>query len=163
MLYVSTYIKDSNEFREKLKQFEPLPSNARMHKTDAASMHTNIETNHGLQILRNFLEKLKRNGQLPPDFDIEIILKAAEIVMLWNIFEFGDCYFRQLIGTAMGTPAACPWLIIYYFQHESEVLIPKYGQKLPLIARFINDLFGIVLMGGKNVWLNQNGMSLKTI
>ena len=60
---------------EILKKFEPLPPNARIYKADAVSMYTNIETNHGLEILRKFLEKLKRDGRRPPDFDVEMVLK----------------------------------------------------------------------------------------
>ena len=34
-----------------------------------------------------------------------MILEAAKLVMQWNLFEYGDCYFEQLTGTAMGMPA----------------------------------------------------------
>ena len=44
---------------------------------------------------------------------------AVRIVMRWNVFECGDCYFQQMTGTAMGTPAACMWAVIYYYWHEN--------------------------------------------
>ena len=52
-------------------------------------------------------------------------------------------YFVQLLGTAMGTSAACMWATIYYSVHESGVLLPRYGHCLPLLRRFIDDLIGI--------------------
>ena len=35
-----------------------------------------------------------------------MIIEAATLVMRWNDFVYGDTYFRQMIGTAMSTPAA---------------------------------------------------------
>ena len=113
-------------------------------------MYTNIDTDHGLEILRLFLEDLEKQGDIPTDFNIDMILNAAELIMRWNIFEYGDCFFKQLIGTAMGTPAAVLWAIIYYWWHEKWVLLPKYGAKMPLLLRYIDDMFAVVLYGGND-------------
>ena len=74
-----------------------------------------------------------------------------ELVMRNNIFVFGDLYFLQLLGTAMGTSAACMWATIYFAVHEASTLIPKYGQKLLLFRRFIDDMFGIWI-GDDQTW-----------
>merc|ERR1712086_1230046 len=117
---------------------------------DDKSMYTKIETEHCLEVLRQFLEELQEEGKLPPDFDIEMIVEAAALVMRWNLFECGDCYLKQLAGTAMGTPAAVLWAIIYYYWREKKVLLPRYshGNKMPLLCRFIDDIFAVVLFGG---------------
>ena len=60
-----------------------------------------------------------------------------------NIFKWGDTYFRQLLGTAMGTSAACMWATAYYGVHESESLLPAHSAHLILYVRFIDDIFGI--------------------
>lgn len=60
-----------------------------------------------------------------------------------NIFEFGDCYFLQLLGTAMGTSAAVMWATIYFAYHEVHTLIPNHGHNLFYFKRFIDDMFGI--------------------
>ena len=147
--FIDTYIKDSNDFRAKLNALGVLPKNAKIFTADARSMYTNICTAHALKILRDWLEELKIDGKLPPDFDIDMIIEAAQIVMSWNIFEFGNCYFKQLVGTAMGTAAACLWAIIYYFWHKKHVLLPRYSSKMPLMVRYIDDLFGVALIGDK--------------
>ena len=127
-----------------------LPPNARLVIADAKQMYTYIDTEHGLKVLRAFLEELKQEGNLTNNFDIEMIVEAASIVMRWNLFEYGDCFFKQLICTAMGTPAAVLWSIIYYYPHEKHKLIPFAGHKMPLLVRFIDDTFLIAKFGGDN-------------
>ena len=95
-------------------------------------MYTNIDIDHALKVLRWFLKELEREGKLPEDFDIDMIIEAATIVMRWNIVEFGDAFLKQLIGTAMGTPVAVTWATIYFYWHKIHVLIPKYGRKMIL-------------------------------
>ena len=152
--FILTWIKDSNQFLNyvtafvKLQKNGRLPSNARFVTADAISMYTNIDTGHALKVLRWFLEELKREGKLPPDFDIDMIIEAATIVMRWNIVEFGDAFLKQLIGTAMGTPVEVTWATIYFYWHEIHVLIPKYGRKMILNYRFVDDICALALFGG---------------
>ena len=146
--YVGTHIKDSEALRIMLTELDELPPNAYLIKADARKMYTCIDTIHGLAILRQFLEELEAQGDLPVHFNIDLIVEAAALVMRWNIFEYGDCYFQQLRGTAMGTPAAVMWSIIYYWWHEKHTLIPKYGNKLLLLKRFVDDTICIVKIGG---------------
>ena len=77
-------------------------------------------------------------------------VEAARLVMRWNIFEYGDCCFKQLIGTAMGTPAAVLWAIIYFYPHKKNTIVPSFAQKMPLLVRYIDDIFLLVLYGGDN-------------
>ena len=60
--FIETYIKSSCQLRKKLKELGRLPKNARMVTADAKSMYTKIETEHGLEVLRQFLEELKEEG-----------------------------------------------------------------------------------------------------
>ena len=68
-------------------------------------MYTNIPTNTAIMLIARHLRKniseecLKQN---------EALIAALKLVMLNNIFSFGDMTFKQLNGTAMGTPPAPP-------------------------------------------------------
>ena len=74
------------------------------------------------------------------------------LVMQNNVFEWGDLYFLQLLGTAMGTSAACMWATIYYAVHENNTLLPRFSDQLLVYCRFIDDIFGI--------WIgNPNGLA----
>ena len=113
-------------------------------------MYTNIHTNHGLKVLRSFLEELRSEGNLPTNYDIDMIVEAARLVMHWILFEYGDSFFKQLIGTAMGTPVAELRAIIHFYLHEKHKLTPVFIHKIPLLVRYIDDIFLLILYGGDN-------------
>ena len=90
-----------------------------------------------------FMEVRNLKTQLPHGFPLNAIKDAMVLVMRHNIFEYGDLYFLHLLGTTMGTSAACMWATIYFAVHESNCLIPKYDAFLLLFKCFIDDMFGI--------------------
>jgi hypothetical protein len=154
--HILTYVKDSDEFLKHVKAFQKLqkngklPKNARHFTADAESMYTYIDTDHALEVLRLFLEELEREGKLPTDFDIDMIMQAATLIMKWNLFEFGNTFFKQLLGTAMGTPVAVIWAMIYFWWHEKHRLIPRHGRRIPYMKRYIDDIYAIALVGGED-------------
>ena len=142
--FVPTYIKDSTNLLDLLDELGPLPPNARLFTADANSMYTNIDTDHAIEVISEWLDNLATQIYAKhPNFPIEAIKEAMELVMRNNIFEWGDMYFLQLLGTAMGTSAACMWATIYFGVHESRKLIPTYQNQLSLLRRFIDDKIGI--------------------
>ena len=102
-------------------------------------MYTNIDTNHTLSRISQWLD----STPLPEGSPLAAVNAAMELVMCNNIFEWGDCYFLHLLGTAMGTSATCTWATIYFAVHEMSSLIPKFNTKLLLLLRFIDDIIGI--------------------
>jgi len=74
-------------------------------------MYTNIDTNHAIDVIGKWLDRLE--GRLPPNFPLAAEKEAMILVMRNNLFEYGDMYFLQLLGTDMGTSAACMWATIY--------------------------------------------------
>ena len=76
-------------------------------------MHANIDTTHGLKILNDFLVELWNEGCLAADFDVDMLIEAVALILRWNIFEYGDSHFIQLISTAMGAPVAVTYATIY--------------------------------------------------
>jgi hypothetical protein len=74
------------------------------------------------------------------------------VIMKNNIFEFGTCYFLQLVGTAMGTSAAVMWATLYFAYHEVHTLIPNHGQHLFYFKYFIDDMFGVWIGNATTQW-----------
>ena len=141
MHLIPTYIRDCFEVKAEMEQLGQLPEGTRLFTMDATSMYTNIDTDHGLHILEQFLEMHK--DELPAGFPTKLVLEAMNIVMRFNVFEFGDTIIRQLTGTAMGTPSACTYATIYYAHHEISTLLRKYERHLIYYKRFIDDGNGL--------------------
>lgn len=136
-----SYLKDSTQAVEELRQMGPLPPGTRLFTADAKSMYTNIDTNHGIDIIKLFLNQNKE--RLPSDFPTELLVDALDELMHNNIFDFGDTHWLQLTGTAMGTSCACMYATLYYAYHENNKIIPTYSNRLKYYKRFIDDGLGI--------------------
>ena len=147
---VPTYLKNGDQL---LKDILPLrlPLHARQFVTDAKSMYNNIDTDHALTVITWWIEDLDSRDSLPPGFPTEAVLLAMHHIMKNNLFEFGDLFFLQLLGTAMGTSAAVMWATLYFAYHEVHTIIPKYGHLLLYFKRYIDDIYG-VWIGNKLEW-----------
>ncbi|KAL7552672.1 hypothetical protein ACHAWF_015901, partial [Thalassiosira exigua] len=137
---VDTYLRDSQDLLAQLRELGPLPPGAKLFTADANSMYTNIDTDHAIDVIGAWLDSL--GDQLPSGFPLEAVKEAMELIMKNNVFSWGDLYFLQLLGTAMGTSAACMWATIYFWVHERN-LIASYSNYLFFLKRFIDDMFGI--------------------
>ena len=70
---------------------------------------------------------------------------ALRLLMTNNVFQFGDTFWLQKVGTAMGAPPVTPWVTIFFGIHE-ETMLAIFGTRLQLYRRFINDVLGIWLV-----------------
>jgi hypothetical protein len=110
---------------------------------DANSMYTNIHLNHALPIFKTFFtenllgKRIIKSKNIP----LSAFLTGLSIVMDHNIIKFGDTFWLQKAGTAMGPPPAPCYAILYYFIHEQKI-IPEFPE-LVLYRRYIDDGFGI--------------------
>ena len=133
-----SYFKDSFALKDLLDDLT-LPPNARIFTADAESMYTNIPTKEGLEAISAYIIETKGDNMLTT-----ALIKALHLVFMNNYFKFGDTYWRQISGTAMGTPPAPPWATIYYALHE-RTMVPRWSQQLFFYKRFIDDVIGIWL------------------
>ena len=108
-------------------------------------MYNNIDTDHVIRVITWWIKDLDRRGLLPLGFPVGAVLSAMRLIMKNNLFEFGDLFFLQLFGTAMGTSAAVMWATIYFAYHEVHTILPKYGHLLLYFKRYIDDIFGTYL------------------
>lgn len=143
--FVKSYVKDTRSIVEYVRGIKNLPSTAMLFTADAQSMYTNIDTNHAITVIGNWLDHIKTEPTFPKDWPFEAIKEAMSLIMKFNIFEFGNLRLHQIRGTAMGTSAACIWATIYYAIHENECILPRYSSNLfeGRLHRFIDDIFGI--------------------
>jgi hypothetical protein len=58
-----------------------------------------------------------------------------------NFFQFGNTYWHQLNGTAMGVSPSCAYATLYFAAFE-EAIINEFPE-ITLYKRYIDDIFGI--------------------
>ena len=142
MQHLPWCVKDSESFRREVIKLT-IPPNARLVTFDAQAMYSNISIPHAIEIMKHWLELHLGHRQRPRS---KAILEGLELVMRHNIMKFGDSYFLQKIGTAMGTSVAVVFANLYFGWHEKQNLLPKYRDTLKRIfhhSRFIDDVFFI--------------------
>ena len=59
------------------------------------------------------------------------------------VFKFGETFWIQLIGTAMRTPVACIYAILFFAYYERIILLRKYKKNILFYVRQIDNIFGI--------------------
>jgi hypothetical protein len=83
-----TYLRYSQEAVASLKEMGVLPPDARLFTTDATSMYTIIEPAVGIAAVQGWLVDFE--SELPGKIPSTIVIKALEMVMTRNTFQFDD-------------------------------------------------------------------------
>ena len=63
-----------------------------------------------------------------------VLMDALKLIMTNNVFQFGDTYWLQKVGAAMGAPPAPPWATILFGIHR-EAVLAQFGDMLQLYRR----------------------------
>jgi hypothetical protein len=135
---IPSAIRNSIQLKDMLTELGPLPPNARIFTCDAISMYTNINTTHALAVIKQFL---RRQNELSTMHERNAAIEALELIMKNNLVQFGDTYWLQLNGTAMGVSPSCVYATLYFASHEQRILL-KYPE-LSFYKRYIDDIIGI--------------------
>jgi len=136
-----SYFKNSFALKQQLLELE-LPPNARLFTADAVSMYTNIPTAMALNVIRQTLNHYRLHSD--SEYPAAAVCDGLKLVMRHNVFTFGDMLFKQLNGTAMGTPPAPPYATLYYSSFEDSVL-DTFRDNILFYRRFIDDVIGVYL------------------
>ena len=90
-------------------------------------MYTNIKKGPAFHLIGEFALENKEHLTVPP----VVLMDALRLLMTNNVFQFGDTYWLQKVGTAMGDPPEPPWATIFFGILEERVLA-RFGQKIQL-------------------------------
>ena len=99
----ASYIKDSNDFKSKIKNID-IPNDTLLVTADVVGLYSDIPHEAGLSALREALDKRTRK-KIPT----ENIIKMAEFVLKNNFFEFDTNVYQQMSGPAIWTKFAPPY------------------------------------------------------
>ena len=139
-----SYIKDSNDFKSKIKNIDIL-NDALLVTADVVGLYPSIPHEACLSALREALDKRTRK-----EMPTENLIKMAEFVLKNNFSEFDTNLYQQISGTAIGTKFAPIYACIFMDQTETKFL---ENQNLkPLVwFRYIDDIFFVWTHGEENL------------
>ena len=130
-----SYIKDSNDFLNKMKNLKDIPKDAILITADVVGLHPSIPYEAGLQALKQALDKRENRNIAKNDF-----IRIVEFVLKKNYFEFNGQVKQQISDTAIGTKFAPAYACIFMNDVESTFLETQSLQ--PLIwFRYIDNVF----------------------
>jgi len=148
--FIPSYVKDSKSLISELRTLD-IPSGAKLFTADATAMYTNIDVDTGLMAFRTLFNTYK--DSIPQTFPTEFFLSTLDNVMKNNIFTYGDTFWSQVQGTAMGTPAAPLYSIITFGVHENTQILNNFQQNIFFYRRYIDDILGIWVEASETEWL----------
>ena len=130
-------VKDTKSFVVELEQ-TILPTRDGIFVTaDIASLYTNIDTDMGLRLVRQFLVE-----QNVSSIHSDLIMDLLTFVMRNSYLQFRDLILHQIDGTAMGTAAAPTYAnIVVYMLEKQTIREMSANNSLHLYRRFLDDVF----------------------
>ena len=140
MKNIKSFINNSSELVCKLESIAFSP-NCYLVEADVENLYPSIVIEDGLKSLHKALTY--HNWEVS---NIEFIVELAHWVLANNYIQFGDRYYLQKIGTAMGTPFAVTFACIHLAIIENETLniLLCNGHNGPqLYYRYIDDIIAV--------------------
>ena len=118
---------------------------------DITSLYTVIPNNEGLQALKYFFNQ--RPIKKPSS---ETLLRLAELVLTLNCSSFGDNYYKQIKGVAMGTKMGPSYANLFVGFIENKFFSNYHGPKPDLYKRYIDDCVSVTSSGKEelNLFIN---------
>ena len=149
----SSFVRDTKHFIQKIEELKrnKLPDGIILVTMDVASLYTNIDHNEGADACEEKLETRKKKS-IPSSTLKSLIL----LVLKSNVFIFGNGIYKQIMGTAMGTPMAPNYANLFMAKFEEDLIESFYsstGLKLVVWYRYIDDIF--MIWSGGNETLDK--------
>ncbi|XP_055854251.1 uncharacterized protein LOC129917995 [Episyrphus balteatus] len=132
----SLSVKNSIEFAERVKNIE-LANDEILASFDVSSLFPSIPVPKAIEIFKNNLMK-----QNIPIEKVNVYVRAAEMCMNTNYFQFRGRFFKINFGTSMGNPLSP--LIAETFMADFEMQLKRKGHLPQTWFRYVDDIFTIV-------------------
>jgi len=137
--HCNTVIQDSNSVIKKYQQ-KPIPAGIKeltFITADVETLYPKIPIIDGLNATSKFLGEIKHHRR-------DVIMTFLDKILFNNYLEFNQVYYKQLCGTAMGTPCAPNYANIFLYMLE-RIVVQKYFNIIYDYSRFIDDISCILI------------------
>ncbi|XP_070573545.1 uncharacterized protein [Ptychodera flava] len=156
--YCTELVKDTTQFLQHVNQLNanaPLPY-THILALDVIALYPNIDIDEGICALKEALYTSSDENSS----NIDNILKLAMFVLQNNYFEFNNQYYRQISGTAMGTPFAVSYANIYmsWWMRKYYFTTPNCPE---VTDRFIDDLAALSTSSEKELHCFVNQLNMR--
>ena len=137
---IESYIRDSGHLINILQE-TIIPTNSILATIDVKALYLNIPHEEGIRAVKNRLYyNNKESDQVPIPYGT--MSDLLNIVLTKNFFQFADCMYHQVQGTAMGTKMAPSYANLFMAELEEKLL--KYSPIDPILwKRYIDDILCI--------------------
>uniref|UniRef100_A0A8C5WHQ7 Reverse transcriptase domain-containing protein n=1 Tax=Leptobrachium leishanense TaxID=445787 RepID=A0A8C5WHQ7_9ANUR len=137
---IPSYLKDTINILQILEEIK-WEKEYIMVVSDVNSLYSNIPHAMGIQIVN---ERIKDSKKLD-DTQVSFIMESIQFILENNYFKFGDDFFLQKNGTAMGTKFAPSYANLYMAGWEAQFVYGSHSwaHNIPIYKRYIDDVFFI--------------------
>ncbi|KAM4034776.1 uncharacterized protein ACNLHF_021466 [Anomaloglossus baeobatrachus] len=135
-----SFLLDTSDFLGKVNQLDKIAPDSSLVTMDVNSLYTSITHERGIEAVKKSLN----NSDLGSN-SISLCLALLDIVLSANYFLFGDDFYKQICGTAMGFNVAPAYANLYMNEFEEMHIYTNtlYQQNVTCWYRFIDDIFCI--------------------
>jgi len=166
LAFVPSHLKNTYDFLGRLNQTFPLgvPGDSIIFTVDVANLYGNIPIKEAIESTMKLIAKNKERIDLL-GLDLDSIESLLSHCLSNNYVRFGQRFYKQNQGIAMGSRMAPPLAIIFMDAIESMMLSSAELQPV-IYMRYIDDIFGIWTHGPDSLdtffdFLNNFHPSLK--
>ena len=146
--FVPLHLTDTDDFLQKLREFwdsNDVPENAIFFSVDVVNLYGSIPLDGALEAVREALEthfeQIDSCG-----LSVQEICSLLEECLKNSVFRFGDEFYLQKQGVAMGNPVA-PIVAILFMHRFESLALENAPLKPSFIVRYIDDFAGVWVHG----------------
>lgn len=143
--HIPSYLRDDLDFIAQLPL--EIDEETLLVSFDVTSLYTNIPHELGIEAIRFWVNK--HPEAVHPRFNEAFIIESLKIILQNNTFYFDGKYYKQILGTAMGTKVAPTYanLVMGYLEHKLyEIVKANFGDTFSMYIkgcwkRYLDDCF----------------------
>ena len=136
--HTESYIKNSQEFAQRIHG-TPLDEDDKMISFDVVSLFTKVSVSEAVEVISFRLaedDTHEDRTQLPP---VEICC-LTELCLQSTYFQFGENFFEQLEGAAMGSPLS-PIVANIFMEALEDWALSSFPYQPRMLVRYVDDTF----------------------
>ena len=150
--FVPLHLTDTTDFLDKLREFwnaHDVPENAIFFSVDVVNLYGSIPLDDAVEAVRealeNHVDEIETCG-----LSVDEICSLLEQCLTNNVFRFGDEFYLQKQGVAMGNPVA-PMVAILFMDRFETLALQHAPRKPAFLVRYIDDFAGVWLDGKESL------------